>query len=313
MPWFHQRWRLWVNPVNSFWTETITTINQTKAKTKPFAYRINWTDATQFLTNNTPLGAKRRLRFTITDCYNLFWNGLAITSTQVAADRGALRIWRWVSLSEGWQKFWLQWQLADYAWLACARVAICHWATKQRTNTVPLSEQRSHPHLNSIFASKLHARDPLHWVICIRLIYWHGAHLQAVVIVMKIILPGPEKLPLSLWSRNLRVLPKLMSGRVIAYAGDFKFYHNILYFFCGSVQFYLKNKKNKNKKRELNSNMHNGFKLSKKSHQFSVVLIRLRTWWHQYGILKESPVGSCPAIEISLAYQIQIQHKAVGW
>ena len=79
------------------------------------------------------------------------------------------------------------------------------------------SLQRSHPHLNSIFASKFHARDPLHWVICISLIRWHAAHLQAVVIVMKILLPDPEKLPSSLWSRNLRVLPKLMSGHVIAY------------------------------------------------------------------------------------------------
>ena len=61
--------------------------------------------------------------------------------------------------------------------------------------------------VNSIFASKLHARDPLHWVICIRRIHWHGAHLQAVVIVMEILLPDPEKLPSSLWSRNLRVLP----------------------------------------------------------------------------------------------------------
>ena len=56
------------------------------------------------------------------------------------------------------------------------------------------SLQRSHPHLNSIFASKLHARAPLHWVICIRLIRWHGAHLQAVVIVMDILLPDPEKI-----------------------------------------------------------------------------------------------------------------------
>ena len=90
-----------------------------------------------------------------------------------------------------------------------------------------------HPHLNSIFASKLHARDPLHWVICIRLIRWHGAHLQAVVIVMEIILPDPEKLSASLCSRNLRVLPKLMSGHVMAYAGDLNFYLNILSFFVG--------------------------------------------------------------------------------
>ena len=46
----------------------------------------------------------------------------------------------------------------------------------------------------------------------------------------QILLPDPEKLPSSLWSRNLRVLPKLMSGHVIAYAGDLNFYHNILYF-----------------------------------------------------------------------------------
>ena len=72
---------------------------------------------------------------------------------------------------------------------------ICRGAPKQLTNTIPLSLQRSHSHLNSIFASKLHARDPLHWVICIRLIRWHGAHLQAVVIAMEILLPDPEKLP----------------------------------------------------------------------------------------------------------------------
>ena len=38
---------------------------------------------------------------------------------------------------------------------------------------------RSCPHVNSIFAGKLHAWDPLHWVICIRHIRRHGAHLQA--------------------------------------------------------------------------------------------------------------------------------------
>ena len=142
---------------------------------------------------------------------------VGVTSTQVAADRGALRIWRWVSLPEGGQKFWLQWQLAHTAWIACARVA----ATRS--------------------ASKLHSRDPLHRVIYIRLIRWHGAHLQAVFIVMEILLPDPEKLPSSLWSRNLRVLPKLICGRMIAYAGDFNFYHNIhsLLFFR-SVQFYFK-------------------------------------------------------------------------
>ena len=47
---------------------------------------------------------------------------VSITSTQVTADRGALRIWRWVSLPGRGQKFWLQWQLADTAWLASARV-----------------------------------------------------------------------------------------------------------------------------------------------------------------------------------------------
>ena len=109
---------------------------------------------------------------------------------------------------------------------------VCCGAAKQCTNTNDPTIQRSHPHLNSIFASKLHARDPLHWVICIRLIRWHGSHLQAIVIVMEILLPDPEKLP-SLWSRNLRVLPKLMSGHVIAYAGDLNFYHNILCFFAG--------------------------------------------------------------------------------
>ena len=118
-----------------------------------------------------------------------------ITSTQVAADRGALRIWRWVSLPEGGQKFWLQWQLTDTAWLLCARVAATRSATERPSNSPTQSHslQRSHPHLNSIFASKLHARDPLHWVICIRLIRWHGAHLQAVVIVMEILIPDPEK------------------------------------------------------------------------------------------------------------------------
>ena len=154
-----------------------------------------------------------------------------ITSTQVAADRGALRIWRWVSLPEGGQKFWLQWQLADTAWLVCARVAAHDlpwsdqasdrgggWTQPPPSNapTQSHSLQRIRPHLNSILASKLHARDPLHWVICIRCIRWHGAHLPAVVIVMEILLPDPEKLPSSLWSRNLGVFPKLMSGHVIA-------------------------------------------------------------------------------------------------
>ena len=147
------------------------------------------------------------------------------TSTQVAADRGALRIWRWVSLPEGGQKFWSQWHLADTAWLAGARIAATRSAMQRKSNapTQSHSLQRNHPHLNSIFASKLHAQDPLDWVICIRLIRWHGALLQAVVIMMKILLPDPEKLPSSLWSRNLRVLPKLVSGHVIAICRWFKF------------------------------------------------------------------------------------------
>ena len=55
-----------------------------------------------------------------------------ITSTQVAADRGTLRIWRWVSLPEGGQKIWLQWQLADTAWLACVRVVATRSATERQ-------------------------------------------------------------------------------------------------------------------------------------------------------------------------------------
>ena len=131
-------------------------------------------------------------------------------------------------------------------------------AAKQRTNTIPLSSAKP-SHLNSIFASKMHARDPLHWVICIRLIRWHGAHLQAVVIVMDILSPDPEKLPAFLWSRNLRMLPKLMPGHVIAHAGDLNFYHITFFAFFAGVSNSMKN----NTKRELNSNMHNGFKLSK--------------------------------------------------
>ena len=136
---------------------------------------------------------------------------VAITSTQVAADRGAFRIWRWASLPEGGQKFWLQWQLANSAWLASARVAATRSAAERPSQHKPtLFSEGLHPHLNSMFTSKLHAQDPLHWVICIRLIRWHGAHLQAVVIVMEILLPDPEKLPSSLsclWSRNLWVIP----------------------------------------------------------------------------------------------------------
>ena len=215
----------------------------------------------------------------------ILWISEEITSTRVAADRGVLRIWRWTSLPEGGQKFWLQWQLADTVWLPCACIAGTRSAAERPSNAPTqsyhsLSSQRSYPHLNSIFASKLHALDPLHWVICIRLIRWHGAHLQTVVIVMEILLPDPEKLPSSLWSRNLRVLPKLMSGHAIAYTGDLHFYHNILCFLqeC-SILF--------KKKDKLNSNMHNELKLNKKNpHQFNVVLIRWRTWWHQHGILK---------------------------
>ena len=60
-----------------------------------------------------------------------------ITSTQVAVDRGALRIWRRVSLPEGGQKFLLQWQLADTAWLA----------------DLPRSGQATHQH-NSTLSSE---------------------------------------------------------------------------------------------------------------------------------------------------------------
>ena len=85
-----------------------------------------------------------------------------ITSTQVAADRGALRIWRWVSLPEGGQKFWLQWQLADTAWLACARVAVTRSAAERPSNsqTQSYSLQRSHPHLNSIFVEYIACPGP---------------------------------------------------------------------------------------------------------------------------------------------------------
>ena len=57
-----------------------------------------------------------------------------------------------------------------------------------------------------------------------------------------------------------------MSGHVIAYAGDLNFYHNILNFFAGgSNSIKKKREENKTKKRELNSDMHNELKLSKKS------------------------------------------------
>ena len=64
-----------------------------------------------------------------------------ITSTQVAADWGALWIWSWVSLPEGGLKFWLQWQLAD---TVCSRSGhtICRGVGKQRTNTIPLSSAK---------------------------------------------------------------------------------------------------------------------------------------------------------------------------
>ena len=104
---------------------------------------------------------------------------LPITSTQVAADRGALRIWRWVSLPEGGQKLWLQWQLADTAWLNASTRSVAERPSNAPTQSHSL--QRSYPHLNSIFASKLHALDPFRWVICIRLIRWHGANLQTAV------------------------------------------------------------------------------------------------------------------------------------
>ena len=58
-----------------------------------------------------------------------------ITRTQVEADRGALWIWRRVSLPKGGQKFWLQWQLADTAWLACARIAATRSAAERTSNT----------------------------------------------------------------------------------------------------------------------------------------------------------------------------------
>ena len=151
---------------------------------------------------------------------------------------------------KGGQKFWLQWQLADTAWLACARIA-ASWSAAERPSNAPKqshSLQQSHPHLNSILESKLHARAPLHWVICIRLIRWHGAHLQAVVIVMEILLPDPEKLPSSLWSRNLRVLPKLIAGHVIAYADDCNFYQNILSFWQECPIILKKTKTQQNKK-----------------------------------------------------------------
>ena len=67
----------------------------------------------------------------------------SITSTQVAADRGTLRIWRWVSLPEGGQKFWLQLQLTDTAWLACARVA---------AHDLPRSGQATHQHNPILFS-----------------------------------------------------------------------------------------------------------------------------------------------------------------
>ena len=209
-----------------------------------------------------------------------------ITSTQVAADRGALRIWRRVSLPQGGQKFCLQWQLAGTAWLPCARIAATRSAAERTSNTQSHSLQRSHPHLNSIFANKLHAQAPLHWVICIRLIRWHGAHLQAVVIVMEILLPDPDKLP----SFFIFVVEKLEDVTYyLSWCLAMWLHMQVIWIFIITFLAFLqecpilsKNKTKQNKtnltkqKRELNSNMYNGFKLSKKNpHQFNVVLIWL--------------------------------------
>ena len=53
-----------------------------------------------------------------------------------------------------------------------------------------------------------------------------------------------------------------MSGHVIAYAGDLNFYHNILSFLQECTIIFKKQNKTKQKK-ELDSNLRNGFKLSK--------------------------------------------------
>ena len=123
-----------------------------------------------------------------------------IMSTQVAADQGLFRIWRWVSLPEGGQKFWLQWQLADSASLAGACVAAT-WS----------------------------AMDPFHWVICIRLIRWHGAHLQAVVIMME-----EEQIAVNMWASKLRPVrvsvvnrsPSRRQGWLAAMPGSLQIFPN---------------------------------------------------------------------------------------
>ena len=67
--------------------------------------------------------------------------------------------------------------------------------------------------------------------------------------MMEILLPDPEKLPSSLWLRNLRVLPRLMSGHVIAYAGGLNYCHNILcLFFLQECPILFKKKQKKTKK-----------------------------------------------------------------
>ena len=147
---------------------------------------------------------------------NALWQ--RITSTQVAADRCALRIWRWVSLPEGGQKFLLQWQLADNAWLACGRVAATRSAAERPSNAPSQSHslQRSHPHLNSIFASKLHARDPLHhvhWVMCIGLIRWHHSQTTPWAPSHPILHPRAGWLPL----RPHSAVAWLAAGRLILF------------------------------------------------------------------------------------------------
>ena len=152
-------------------------------------------------------------------------------STQVAADQGLFRIWRWVSLPEGGQKFWLQWQLADSASLAGACVAAT-WSAMEWPSNAPTqahSVQQSHPHLNSIFASKLHAWDPFHWAICIHLIRWHGAHLQAVVIMME-----EEQIAVNMWASKLRPVrvsvvnrsPSRRQGWLAAMPGSLQIFPN---------------------------------------------------------------------------------------
>ena len=157
-----------------------------------YTVESNWAQPTTIRTWNNP---RKRIQ--------VFFQ--SITSTLVVADRGAFRIWRWVSLPEGGQKFWLQWQLVDAAWLACARVAATRSATER---------QARHQHNPTLFseATRIWTRfsrvncmpgTHFHWVICIPFIRWHGAHLQAVVIVMGILLPDPKKLSSSLWVEKL--------------------------------------------------------------------------------------------------------------